>query len=465
MKMDEKEKASERKQERKDSIKLRLLISILSFLIVSITEVYVIINAPSDVQTILLATIMLLIAAYFVVDSAMMLGEQRTERLAEQYEEICDAQKAAYAVVNTSFEEMGEILSFIERILKISTDEIINAQKGTSKVIINRNKENAEAILQSYVKLSEKMEEIQEVQTEKLSVLDILSEKMVADVHKQMEWNMQQLAIQMKDMELHLNQSIMQNSKVVVSQAVPISMPENMNIKSTANAKNTETFQAMDFVGDVRESNVIMEKEDTHYVNCESVEEKNKVEPTNTVEVMNDIPEVENFEDEVVFADIEADTKETDITEIKEVFADVEVDTEETDITEMAEPVEEEIEVAPEFCLEEPMLEISEHEPMPELVVEEPPIDESIPEDITMTEILLESIPEEPKAEEVKPPMPDLSNPNKIMTPDEIAALIANTESIPEEPKVEEVKPPMPDLSDPNKVMTPDEIAALIANL
>ena len=51
------------------------------------------------------------------------------------------------------------------------------------------------------------------------------------------------------------------------------------------------------------------------------------------------------------------------------------------------------------------------------------------------------------------------------MTPDEIAALIANTESIPEEPKVEEVKPPMPDLSDPNKVMTPDEIAALIANL
>ena len=33
-----------------------------------------------------------------------------------------------------------------------------------------------------------------------------------------------------------------------------------------------------------------------------------------------------------------------------------------------------------------------------------------------------------------------------------------------EEPVVEE-KPPMPDMSDPNKTMSPDEIAALIANM
>ena len=71
--------------------------------------------------------------------------------------------------------------------------------------------------------------------------------------------------------------------------------------------------------------------------------------------------------------------------------------------------------------------------------------------------------------------MPDLSDPNKAMSPDEIAALFANmaggdvTEedkvSIEEELAVEEEKPPMPDLSDPNRVMSPDEIAALLANL
>ena len=34
-----------------------------------------------------------------------------------------------------------------------------------------------------------------------------------------------------------------------------------------------------------------------------------------------------------------------------------------------------------------------------------------------------------------------------------------------EESKEEEAAPPMPDLSDPNKKMSPEDIAALIANL
>ena len=84
--------------------------------------------------------------------------------------------------------------------------------------------------------------------------------------------------------------------------------------------------------------------------------------------------------------------------------------------------------------------------------------------------------------------MPDLSDPNKTMSPDEIAALFANmgggnepaaSEEPKEEPKAEEAepepepekspvqeeKPPMPDLSDPNKTLSPDEIAALFANM
>lgn len=80
----------------------------------------------------------------------------------------------------------------------------------------------------------------------------------------------------------------------------------------------------------------------------------------------------------------------------------------------------------------------------------------------------------EPVVEEL-PPMPDLSDPNKQMSPDDIAALFANmaggdtpveeTVEVEEEIAATEEKPPMPDLSDPNKVMSPDEIAALIANL
>ena len=107
--------------------------------------------------------------------------------------------------------------------------------------------------------------------------------------------------------------------------------------------------------------------------------------------------------------------------------------------------------------------EISEIEEMPMfeemLEIEETPVFEEEP--------IFEEPVLEPVAEE-KPPMPDLSDPNKAMSPDEIAALFANMAPAEEpapEPVVEEEKPPMPDLSDPNKVMSPDEIAALIANL
>ena len=107
------------------------------------------------------------------------------------------------------------------------------------------------------------------------------------------------------------------------------------------------------------------------------------------------------------------------------------------------------------------------------------------PEPIVEPEPIAEPEPE-PVAEEVSP-MPDLSDPNKMMSPDEIEALLASmaadtaiAASLPdveevaeeEEPAlepieepVEEEKPPMPDLSDPNRQMIPYEIAALFANL
>ena len=80
-----------------------------------------------------------------------------------------------------------------------------------------------------------------------------------------------------------------------------------------------------------------------------------------------------------------------------------------------------------------------------------------------------DSAPEpEPEPEPEKPAMPDLSDPNKQLSPDEIAALFANMggDSTPEpEPEPEPEQPAMPDLSDPNRQLSPDEIAALFANL
>ena len=107
-----------------------------------------------------------------------------------------------------------------------------------------------------------------------------------------------------------------------------------------------------------------------------------------------------------------------------------------------------------EVPVEEEILEIEEE------TQEEVVIPETI-EEISVEEVILEPVLEE------KTTMPDMSDPNKMMSPDDIAALLANmspAEETAPEPVVEE-KPAMPDLSDPNKPMSQDEIAALLASL
>lgn len=102
-------------------------------------------------------------------------------------------------------------------------------------------------------------------------------------------------------------------------------------------------------------------------------------------------------------------------------------------------------------------------------VMKETPIEE---EPSVMEETPIEEVPsdmEEPSIgkEEVSSPEEDLSKYDDIMV-DTLTDTDDNVpvEKIPlEDETVVDDKPAMPDLSDPNKVMTPDEIAALIANL
>ncbi len=90
----------------------------------------------------------------------------------------------------------------------------------------------------------------------------------------------------------------------------------------------------------------------------------------------------------------------------------------------------------------------------------------TVPPDETPEAVIISedtNLPEEVVEEEVVPE--SAPDPNHIMTPDEIAALLGETESVIEEEPVKEEKAPMPDLSNPNHVMTPEEIAALLANM
>ena len=102
-------------------------------------------------------------------------------------------------------------------------------------------------------------------------------------------------------------------------------------------------------------------------------------------------------------------------------------------------------------------------------VMEETPIEEELS---MMEETPIEEVPSDMEEtsigkEEVSSPEEDLSKYDDIM----VDTLTDSDDNVPvektplEDETVVDDEPAMPDLSDPNKVMTPDEIAALIANL
>ena len=160
---------------------------------------------------------------------------------------------------------------------------------------------------------------------------------------------------------------------------------------------------------------------------------------------------------------------------LNEVMADEVADTDD----DLEETVEPEPVVVPEPNSAPEPVAAPEPIPAPEPVAVPEPIPE--PEPVAVPEPI-------PEPEPVVVPEPE-SDPNRSLSPDEIAALFANmgndsTSEAKEEP-VQEPAPeviekptvaekteapadstqPMPDSSDPNKTLSPDEIAALFANM
>ena len=368
--------------------RMQIIFGALLFTLDFIIELYGMMNYPE--MFIILAVIagVDLVFLFVMIDGLMELSDQKKERQEEQYDSVFKSEKASYLMQKKYFEEIEDKLNYLEKAAKIPTEEIINAQKGIAKVIINRNHENTDALMNAYdqlldevSKLKDRMGSTEEVARNHTEEILEAQKNRGEETEKVLQNKLQDLMVSLKDMELRLNNVIMQSQKVVTQMPV-MSVPMSQYSQQTP-AQATETF--------------ITE------------------------------PAVEKSEPEKI-----------------------------------PEPVEEE----------------SEPEKIPEPVEEEPK-QEKVPE----TPAVEPEVEVEPVVEE-KPPMPDLSDPNKTMSPDEIAALFANMggsepsevpkpESEPEtleEPEVkeepaEEEKPPMPDLSDPNKTLSPDEIAALFANM
>lgn len=457
----------------KDSkARMQMIFGILLFAFIFMAELYAIVNFPKMFIVLAVLAAADLICLYVAIRGVISVYETKYARREEQYESIFKSEKASYLMLKKYFEEISVKLAYMEEASKIPTEEIVNAQKGIAKVIIKRSHENTDALMNSYEQLIDRFDtfqkgmdgfgtvagaykdEILSACKDEISSVQKDGKEQEHSQDKEIAAKLQEIILAIKDMELRLNQTIMNSQKVVVSQpqvSVPVATPVE---PQPAPQNHVEEIPA--------EPEISPEPE-------ESMEPEPEISP-DLEESMEPEPEIspepeESMEPEPEISPEPEESMEPD----PEILPDIPEE-------ESFEPEEEPpVMAADEIIPPDPEESIEEAE---ELVEPDP-----IPEDAIVEEANDENLPEEELS-----PMPDLSDPNRAMSPDEIAALFANMgnddnadkagepveetvepEDIPEpieEPEAVKEAPLQPEEpADPNKALSPDEIAALFASM
>lgn len=457
----------------KDSkARMQMIFGILLFAFIFMAELYAIVNFPKMFIVLAVLAAADLICLYVAIRGVISVYETKYARREEQYESIFKSEKASYLMLKKYFEEISVKLAYMEEASKIPTEEIVNAQKGIAKVIIKRSHENTDALMNSYEQLIDRFDtfqkgmdgfgtvagaykdEILSACKDEISSVQKDGKEQEHSQDKEIAAKLQEIIIAMKDMELRLNQTIMNSQKVVVSQpqvSVPVATPVEPQPAPQNHVEETPV-----------EPEISPEPE-------ESMEPEPEISP-DLEESMEPEPEIspepeESMEPEPEISPEPEESMEPD----PEILPDIPEE-------ESFEPEEEPpVMAADEIIPPDPEESIEEAE---ELVEPDP-----IPEDAIVEEANDENLPEEELS-----PMPDLSDPNRAMSPDEIAALFANMgnddnadkagepveetvepedilEPI-EEPEAVKEAPLQPEEpADPNKALSPDEIAALFASM
>ena len=423
----------------KDSkARMQMIFGILLFAFIFMAELYAIVNFPKMFIVLVVLAAADLICLYVAIRGVISVYETKYARREEQYESIFKSEKASYLMLKKYFEEISVKLAYMEEASKIPTEEIVNAQKGIAKVIIKRSHENTDALMNSYEQLLDRFDTFQKgmdgfgtvagaYKDEILSACKDEISSVQKDGKEQEHSQDKEIAAKLQEIIIAMkDMELRLNQTIMNSQKVVVSQPQ----VSVPVATPVEPQPAPQ-----------------NHVEETPVEPEISPEPEESLE-----PEPE----------ISPDLEENPEPEIPE----------EEDLKPEEEPpimaADEIIPPDPEEAIEEAE-ELVEPDPIPEEAIVEEADDENLPE-------------------EELPPMPDLSDPNRSMSPDEIAALFANMgndnnadkveepaeetvepEDIPEpveEPEAVKEAPLQPEEpADPNKALSPDEIAALFASM
>ena len=206
--------------------KIQVIFLILISTLVLLADFYAIINYPKEYMLIAAITVIFMICLWGVISGFFSLSAIKEDRREEQYDSIFKSEKASYLMLRKYFDEIEEKIEILQKESKIPTEDIINAQKGIAKVVINRNKENADAIMNSNEQLMETFEQLENKLKESNDFIIESQKNVIYDNLKDIMEKQQVLSDSIKDMEIRLSHAITANP---IQFTANVEMPKQTN--------------------------------------------------------------------------------------------------------------------------------------------------------------------------------------------------------------------------------------------
>ena len=413
-------------------LKTRVLISSIILMFMVLCDIYMI-TMSGNLRLMAAAAFITFLWMTFTLDGWMSLREIGVREREEQYQDILKAEKASYLIFQQKFQDLDNKLNFIgqkimplekansanQKMIASLIDGLREDQKKIAKVTINRSKENADALINSNGQLMRQMDQL----------INSLPNA---------EGMSQPGSIQQEIQSLRNAQETILARLQEISSLLGGVQPPSTGEEAFSAAFGQPSVATDPYSGDSGFS---------------ALSEQPFVE--SQASASTEQPAVETLspgELEALLSGI----GETPVPGSEEPMAQEKEMTPEGSVAQ-------EKDVAP---AEARALEASAPSGEPEAKPQEQPkpqAPEAKPQEQPKPQA-----PEAKSPRKVSVPKPNLADPNQMMSPEDIAALIANAEveELPDAPQqLEEEKPPKPDTSDPNKMMSPEDIAALIANM
>ena len=396
-------KLQKKKSEEKDSSLGTILFSSLAITLLFIVELYLMIAMPQMLPAIAAVGVAIVGCTYLDLATFIKRLRKKEQQQQEQYDSILKSEKASYLLIRKYFDEIEEQMSMLEDKFSEPFQEVIAAQKATAKVTINRNKENTDALMNSNDKLLDlvfqmegKLEELSgDISTE---LAENAKGKNAELMQKQAE-TFAQMSNQIRELELGLRNEILQavNKLSTISPQVVMAPPQMMPMQQTMATPVSmpkEPVADLGSLGNTEELGDLPDFAPLGAVETDTLEEESMAGldfMSEAAPVEDEKPEVEELDD-IEELDIEELPPMEDLSSSDEAMSSDDIDA----------------------LLASMAADVASAEELPDVVAEEVLEPEPEPE------------PQIEPVEEEKPPMPDLSDPNRSMSPEEIAALFAN---------------------------------------